>query len=195
MADPAYIVDGVLTDGEAWVGIAHASLSLPASTVTWTSTNDGQTGDFSQYMDLKIICNVRSSVANDQDTLYLKLNNAGVSGSYVWQVLYGNGSTVTATNSSGNKCDIGTMPANTATANVFSSHIIDLLDVNSGKDKFIMSLFGNTGYAAASGTVGFYPTQWVSAAAITEIDIFSNSSTLAAGSTFDLFGLLPRMVS
>ncbi len=34
MADPAYIVDGVLTDGEAWVAIAHETLSLPAATVT-----------------------------------------------------------------------------------------------------------------------------------------------------------------
>ena len=66
MADPSYIdSDGVLTDGEAWVGIAHASVSLPAATVTWTSTNDGQTGDFSQYMDLIIIAYAREANAAD----------------------------------------------------------------------------------------------------------------------------------
>ncbi len=47
MADPAYIVDGVLTDGEAWVGIATTTLGAGATSVTFTSTDDGQVGDWS----------------------------------------------------------------------------------------------------------------------------------------------------
>ena len=48
MADPAYIdADGVLTDGEAWVGIATTTLGSDTATITFTSTDDGQVGDFS----------------------------------------------------------------------------------------------------------------------------------------------------
>jgi hypothetical protein len=195
MADPAYIVDGVLTDGEAWVGIAHASLSLPATTVTWTSTDDGQVGDFSQYMDFKIIVYVRSTVASDQDTLYMKLNNSGVSGIYPWQAFYGNGSSATAANGAGNKINLGSMVAATGTANVFSVFILDLFDVNSGKYKFVQSSYGNEGYDTGYGSVGFYPHGWNSQEPITEIDIFSNAANLAAGSSFSLFGILPRMVA
>ena len=195
MAYPSYIVDGVLTNGEAWVGIDHTAVSLPASTVTWTSTNDGQVGDFSQYMDFKIVVHVRSTIASDQDTLYMKLNNSGVSGIYPWQVLYGNGSTVVATNSAGNKITLGTMPGANGIANVFGVFILDLFDVNSGKYKLVLSSYGNEGYDTGSGTVGFYPHGWNSQEPITEIDIFSNGSNLAAGSTFSLFGILPRMVA
>ena len=90
MADPAYIVDGVLTDGEAWVGIAHASLSLPAATVTWTSTDDGQVGDFSQYMDLVIVSYTRGTTASVNGNLTLNLNNDTTS-SYAAQVFRGDG--------------------------------------------------------------------------------------------------------
>ena len=38
MADPAYIVDGVLTDGEAWVGIQTHDQSGLAVNQTFVST-------------------------------------------------------------------------------------------------------------------------------------------------------------
>ena len=62
MADPAYIVDGVLTDGEAWVGVAsqrsyHGGGDCDGDVET--STDDGQVGDFSQYMDLVMISYAR----------------------------------------------------------------------------------------------------------------------------------------
>jgi hypothetical protein len=74
--------------------------------------------------------------------------------------------------------------------------ILDLFDVNSGKYKFVQSSYGNEGYDTGYGTVGFYPHGWNSQEPITEIDIFINSGgSLAAGSMFSLFGILPRMVA
>jgi hypothetical protein len=63
MADPAYIdSDGVLTDGEAWVGIATTTLGSDTATVTFTSTDDGQVGDWSQYMDLVLVTYSRGEI-------------------------------------------------------------------------------------------------------------------------------------
>ncbi len=61
MADPAYIVDGVLTDGEAWVGVATTTLGSDTATVTFksgfddTDTDVGGVQAWDQYMDLVVI--------------------------------------------------------------------------------------------------------------------------------------------
>ena len=76
MADPAYIVDGVLTDGEAWVAVASTTIAgSPATPVTFTSTDDGQVGDWSQYMDLFLLAYIRSQDSGDPYT-YLSLNGS-----------------------------------------------------------------------------------------------------------------------
>ena len=63
MALPAYIdaSTGAITDGEAWVGIATTTLGSDTASITFTSTDDGQVGDFSQYMDLTTIAYWRST--------------------------------------------------------------------------------------------------------------------------------------
>ena len=76
MADPAYIVDGVLTDGEAWVGITTTTLGSDTASVTFTSTDDGQVGDFSQYMDLVVVSYARGAVAVVTADLNMQLNAA-----------------------------------------------------------------------------------------------------------------------
>ncbi len=90
-ATPDYIVDGVLTDGEAWVPLSTATPS--AANVQFTSTTGAN--DWSQYMDLKIIGYVRSSKAAVSTSLLLNLNN-DTSSNYSMQYLYGGGTTVAA---------------------------------------------------------------------------------------------------
>ena len=51
MADPSYIVDGVLTDGEAWVALASTPLDADTASITFTSPADGSSRDWSQFMD------------------------------------------------------------------------------------------------------------------------------------------------
>ena len=143
MADPAYIVDGVLTDGEAWVGIAHASLSLPAATVTWTSTDDGQTGDFSQYMDLVVISYVRGTTASVNGNLTMNLNNDTTANIYAAQVFRGDGTNDYANSFAAAYFDVGEMPGSTATANVFGVNVCHFFDINSGKYKSILAQGGS----------------------------------------------------
>jgi hypothetical protein len=192
MADPSYIVDGVLTDGEAWVGIAHASLSLPAAVCTFTSTDDGQTGDFSQYMDLVLIVYTRSAVSATSGGFYLHINN-DTTAHYLNQYLWGTGAAVAAGSATTQTyVPLGDMPANTAGANIFGCAVCQLFDINSGKYK--SALIQTAGDLDGSGFVQLRAATWPSQAPITELDI-SASADLMAGSKFSLFGVLPRMVT
>ncbi len=193
MADPAYIVDGVLTDGEAWVGIAHASLSLPAATVTWTSTDDGQTGDFSQYMDLVVVMYARSDRAGTWTDSYVNVNNMTSSGDYAGQELSGNGSSVTAAIPSTTRGGLWYLPNAGATANVFGCCVYQFFDINSGKYKSFLTSAASEG--GTENLVWLVASTAKTQAPITEIDLVTTSGNYIAGSTFSLFGVLPRMVA
>ena len=196
MADPAYIVDGVLTDGEAWVGIAHETLSLPAATVTWISTADGQTGDFSQYMDLVIVSYVRGTTASVNGNLTLRLNNDDTANIYPKQVIRGDGSSVYANVFTNDYADLGEMPGSSATANVFGVNVCDLFDINSGKYKSFLAQGGSGDHTDTNSYATLYSGTWLSQAAITEIDLTSrNLGNFVAGCKFSLYGILPRMVA
>ena len=197
MADPAYIdADGVLTDGEAWVGIAHASLSLPAATVTWTSTDDGQTGDFSQYMDLVVISYVRGTTAAVNGNLTLHLNNDSTANIYSNQVFRGDGTNDYANSFTSAYFDVGEMAGSSATANVFAANVCHLFDINSGKYKSILAQGGSGDHTDTNSYVTLYAGTWKSQAAITEIDLTSrNLGNFVAGCKFSLYGILPRMVA
>jgi hypothetical protein len=173
MADPGYIVDNVLTDGEAWVAIATAAPS--SADVSFVSTDDGQVGDFSQYMDLVIVGYWQSG------------------SNYAWQYLRGNGAATDAYgNASGTASQVGQVRQAGGGANIFSAAVINIFDINSGKYKSVLS------YAAAdwdgSGGADMDATTWKSQAPITEIDL-TTSSGFSAGTRIDLFGVLPRMVA
>ena len=155
MADPAYIdADGVLTDGEAWVGIATTTLGTDATGVTFTSTDDGQVGDWSQYMDLFLICYDQSDT---EIYSILRFNNdAGVN--YMYQIFNGNGSAVTAYGGSNSTyVHQGYCSKVSDGANVFSVQMTHLFDINSGKFKSTMSRSANdedgSGYAELNYTV------------------------------------------
>tara|TARA_B110001454_G_scaffold187538_1_gene184973 strand:- start:488 stop:1099 length:612 start_codon:yes stop_codon:yes gene_type:complete len=200
MADPTYIdaTTGALTDGEAWVAIAHESLSLPAATVTWTSTNDGQTGDFSQYLDMKIITYAKGTTSSVNGNLCLRFNNDD-DNAYSYQVHRGNGNGSTSwagTAGPQQQWDAAEMPGSpSGQGSVFGTAVIDLFDINSGKWKSGIAMGGAGINADTNSYVTLYTTCWNKIEAITEIDIFSrNLGNFVANSTFSLFGILPRMV-
>tara|TARA_R110002110_G_scaffold228263_2_gene443661 strand:+ start:212 stop:808 length:597 start_codon:yes stop_codon:yes gene_type:complete len=193
MADPAYIVDGVLTDGEAWVGIAHAAVSLPAATVTFTSTNDGQTGDFSQYMDLVLVSYGRNG---DGSASVMKMHlNDDTTGPYVLQQLYADGASVTAAKATaGTYLDFLWYPPSATAANVFACSVTTLFDINSGKFKSAIAQIAND--MNGSGYMAIVANTWKNQSAITEIDLTDYSGDdIAAGSKFSLFGILPSMLT
>jgi hypothetical protein len=194
MADPGYIVDGVLTDGEAWVGIATTTV-VGASTavVTFTSTDDGQVGDWSQYMDLVLISYGRNGDGT-ANRMIMCLNN-DTAANYVLQQLWGDGSSASAATSAAiGYVDFFWYPPSATAANVFACSVANLYDINSGKYKSVTSQLAED--MNGSGYVALTASTWKNQSAITEIDLTDDSGdNIAAGSMFSLFGVLPRMVA
>ena len=202
MADPAYIVDGVLTDGEAWVGIATTTLGTGTASVTFTSTDDGQVGDFSQYMDLVIVSYVRGDRgAGETEELFSMLFNGDTAAEsqYTMQRLVGYGSSASAQTYTGTGSGTAGWQAyipcdDDATANVFGAVVTHLFDVNSGKYKSWLSLGASdrSGAGGAQLYAGIYAKQ----APISSIKLYgAYGSVMMTGSMFSLFGVLPRMVA
>ena len=196
MADPAYIVDGVLTDGEAWVGIATTTLGSDTASITFTSTDDGQVGDFSQYMDLVVITYGRTATAVPSDNIWMRFGTGGGSvdttnGNYAGVFLESNGSSASADVEA--QPIVGNLPANSVTdASIFGSMVSTLFDVNSGKYKNSLHLSASD--TDGSGYMRTMSMTWKDQGAITSIQVVSkNAGNLKDGSMFSLFGILPRM--
>jgi hypothetical protein len=187
---PAYIVDGVLTDGEAWVALITNVLTSDASVVTFQSTTGAN--DWSQYMDLVIIGYDRGAYAAVSGDIYLQFNN-DTSSVYGNQIMKSDGSSASGATSFSTEITIGDVPYASATANIFGGYVVDLFDINSGKHKTTTSFSGSNRDGA--GEVRSTTSAWESQAAITEIDIIPQAGDHLSGSRFDLFGVLPRMVS
>tara|TARA_Y100000034_G_scaffold8305_1_gene9052 strand:+ start:1857 stop:2429 length:573 start_codon:yes stop_codon:yes gene_type:complete len=190
MAIPAYYAaDGTLTDGEAWVAIQSTTIvGTETSVAPFTSTDDGQVGDFSQYMDLVLIMyGVGGSGA-----LKLFINGDTTANIYEMQQLYGDGSSVTAL--SGDEAYNYSMWMKASGGTSFSCAIHQFFDINSGKYKSMLLQFADD--HDGSGYVGMIASTYKSQAPITEIDLVDhNGGILIDGSRYDLFGVLPRMVA
>ena len=196
MADPAYIVDGVLTDGEAWVAIASHDFTGSETSLTITSTDDGQFGDFSQYMDLVAITYIRfSSGGGVEGTFICEPNGDTYDGTnYPTQILSGNGSAVLVAAWNGYMAVGYEVPGQTATANAYAASILNLFDVNSGKYKSAVSQ--NAADRDGAGRAGMVACTWLNQGPVTSLEFRGSSNqTFAAGSRIDLFGVLPRMVA
>jgi hypothetical protein len=198
MADPAYIVDGVLTDGEAWVGLATTTLGSDTASITFTSTDDGQVGDFSQYMDLVVVTYGRTATAVAQDNIWMRFGTGGGSvdttnANYAGQYFQGDGSADTADVEA--QPIVGILPAASVTdANVFGGMVSHLFDVNSGK--FKSSLHQSACDTDGAGYVWMHAMTWLNQGAITSVQVISkNAGNLKDGSMISLFGVLPRMVA
>ena len=196
MADPAYIVDGVLTDGEAWVGIATTTLGSDTAVITFTSTDDGQVGDWSQYMDLVVVIYGQcAGAAYDNNSVRVRLNNVTSSSpGYAYQTFNGNGTSVTATSGSLGYMLWGDIPGVNAGTNDFGCVIAQLFDINSGKYKSIITESASDRDGAGNVSVNAFTAK--KSEPITEIEIEqANAENYTTGSMFSLFGVLPRMVT
>jgi hypothetical protein len=190
MADPSYIVDGVLVDGEAWVGIGSTTLTSDTASITFTSTDDGQVGDFSQYMDLVAILYWRSAHAATHTQPHIDIN--GSSSDFKGQLFWGTGSAAVAETTVENRFGF-LLIADTNTTNAFQASVVQFSDINSGKYKSFVAQ--NALNAGAAGYVDIAAVTWQQQAAITSISFKGDSGDLLDESRIDLFGILPRMVT
>ena len=195
-AAPAYLDQStnVLADAEAWVPLITTVVSGTSTTNIQMQSSTGA-NDWSQYMDLVLIGSARSLTTDS--TVNLRFNN-DTGSNYVGQILQGNGTDDTAYFQTLTNADIGTIPRSSDTADYFGSFQYEIFDINSGKYTSLLGQRANNMNAAGSPNLTAITTFcWQNQAAVTEIDVFIASGTgaFAANSRFDLFGVLPRMVT
>jgi len=201
MADPGYIVNNVLTDGEAWVALTPTTtvpLGSDTSVIVCESTDDGQVGDFSQYMDIVLIWYGKSTRASGgtTDTFQVELNDVSAGTTWAVQKLDGDGTNAAATYADEGRWLAGIVPTSDTSggvaADVYGTCIIHLFDVNSGKYKSAISQYASD--ADGLGNVGITAATWQSQEPITKVELMMGYNQVA-GTTLSIFGILPRMVA
>jgi hypothetical protein len=93
---------------------------------------------------------------------------------------------------------LGDIPGANATANVYGAYVTHIYDINSGKFKSLLTQQAcDMDTSSNSSKVRMAVGTWNSQAPVTEIDLTDSSGPgdIASGSTFSLFGVLPRMVT
>ena len=193
MADPSYIVDGVLTDGEAWVALASTTVTgSPVAAVEWTSPDDGSSLDWSQFMDLVMICYIGAAAVANTRTCYLSINGSSTNADYDGQEFSGNGTAATAVVQESHVL-FPVLIANNSTANAFSVAVAHFFDINSGKFKSFSvqsaSEFVTEGRACLSAM------SFLKQEPITSLKVWPSSGDLKDESRIDLFRILPSMLS
>jgi hypothetical protein len=176
---------------------ASANFRLPTSYESIATTTVGSGGssfiDFTSipstytHLQIRLIC--RDTGAFTERTLFMEYNGSSPTGSNAIHSLRGDGSTTFARNAinQGRYDSRAQIPAASATANVFSAQIIDILDyANTNKTKVTRIL---TGYDAnGSGNVGIESYLFNTTSAITSIRLYPNNS-FAQYSQIALYGI------
>ena len=201
MADPTYIVDGVLTQPEPWVCIQSTTTANDTTNlITWTSST-GQ-NNWSQYMDFAILIYTQYTYDGPSyGDLKIQLNNNTTNNTYGNQCMDQATTTSSITGSAQasfrNNYYMGYLPANEGgSSNYFGAIVAYIWDVNSGKAKTCISQCGATSVGASSGLTGFASVEgnaMYKQEPITEIDILTGGFYFRTGSRFDLYGILPKM--
>ena len=190
---------GVLTEGDPWVLITSTTLGSDTTTITFTS-GTGSTDykkNWSQYADLILLINGHSDASRDEDYVRIKFENKA--SAYWVHGTYNLGSTFDAGKWVSAHGDCGRIKGGNSSTNECSSLRIEMSDINSGKYKTVYSRWSQA--QASTPSTGVYGVTWadtsdgmLSVEAISKIDIFLEYGDYAAGTRFDLIGVLPRMI-
>jgi hypothetical protein len=179
---------GILSAAGAGVGVAGdyelistTILESAASSITFSSLATYA----STYKHLQIRAAVRSvrAAADDQLTLRISGDSAG---NYAWHRLLGNGSTVASTGATSTASpQLGAVPADSATANMFGGLVVDVLDpYSTTKNKTVRSLNGFAG-----NWIALHSVLHMSTSAVSSIELIGQNGNLAIGTRVSLYGL------
>ena len=127
------------------------------------------------YTHLQMRFVIRDSAAFAERSWFMEFNGNSPTGSNANHAIYGNGSTVTASNSinQGRFASIVPIIASSGTANTFTSGITDILDYSSSsKNKTVKTLAGYDGNG--SGVIGIESYLYNSTNPITWIRFYTN---------------------
>jgi hypothetical protein len=165
--------------GSTYTPIATQTLSSAQSSVTFSSISGS-------YTDLVLVCAWKAATTNNS-TILLTFNGVGSGGVYSGTQLYGNGSTVgSARNTNADFISIARAVGAPAVIGDTGTYIINCQNYsNTTTFKSVLARASS----ADSGTeadVGL----WRSTSAITSITLQADTSGIAIGSTFTLYGIL-----
>ncbi len=162
--------------GATYEPIATQTLGSSAATVTFSSIPG-------TYTDLVLVTNVRYVGGGGESVVQCQVNSDS-SGNYSRQRLIGNGSTVTADNSTSNTDFI--VGAGTDTANEWSVGIANFLNYSNTTTYKTVLTRTNVTSSRTMAIVGM----WRNTAAISSFLLANNSGgNFSAGSTFTLYGI------
>jgi len=196
MADPAYLDadTGVLTDGAAWVALASQDISSSISAFEWDMGNWTGTKAPSQYVNLVVVMAAQDGVTSQATgEISLKINDDGSNSNYDQLLFSGDGGGSFASTRPAASRIVAEVPAYHNTANKFGGAVMWFHDINSAKYKTVLIRV-----AADRDGAGVVQSRFITWSKTEPIEILRFGATengLAAGSQFDLYGLLPRMVT
>jgi len=168
----------------AMVPIANVAASGSSNSLSFSNIP-------SNYQDLMIVLNARSTNASTTTQAIMFFNGDTGSSSYSATWLNGNGSSVSSgrdTNFSQLYCVDG-MPAASATSGIFSSttfHILNYTSTSAFKTVLIRQAADLNGSGLTRLTVGLWRA---TPAAITSLGVNTVSGNYATGSTMSLYGI------
>ncbi len=183
---------GAITAGLYGTGVPPVTNSYE-SIATYTATSTTSSFTFSSipqtYKHLQLRAIGRTSRANVEDGLYIRLNG-DTGGNYNAHILRGNGtnaSSFLATTTTDSKIESYGMPGNSATSGIYGAAVLDLLDyTDTNKKKVTRMLTGDD--RNGSGWIELNSGLWMSTAAVTSITVFAIGSWLV-DSQFALYGI------
>lgn len=159
---------------------------------TSTATSNNTVFTFSSipqtFTHLRMICYLRTSQAGAGANAGVWLNN-DQSGIYRVHYTGGDGGSIFSGDFAANQTsfNIGWVGNTAATAGLFSTHIVDILDyTDTSKFKTIRTINGFDANNSTTNLVGLWSGLWRSTSAINRIDI---PIGFATGSTVSLYGI------
>ena len=167
---------------ESFDSIATTNITTNTASVTFSSIP-------ANYKHLQVRCIVRDDSLFAERALFVEINGNSPSGSNAYHILSGNGSSASssAATSQGRWSDTISVPAASATANIFGAVIIDVLDyANTNKTKTLRALGGYD--ANGTGKVVFSSYLYNSTNAISSLVLYTNQNVIS-GSSFALYGI------
>ena len=192
---PAYIVDGTLTDGEAWVPL-QTNIVTGAAVTGVTLTSSTGVNNWSQYEDLVAVSYAQSDYSGgNSDTYRCRINSDSTADIYAGQNAYHYGSTMGVSQWDDPEIFLGVLnTVQNNSGNDFGTAINYFYDINAGKNTSVQSQFCGTN-DTNNNFDGQVVATYMKTDQVTSLMFYFGTASIDVGSRIDLFGVLPRMVS
>jgi hypothetical protein len=164
--------------------IANSTLGGDAANIDFTSIP-------SHYAHLMLVCYLRGDTAAVTTNCNIRFNN-DTAGNYDYQSVFGSAATASAAEAFAQAAAaIGTIPANSAGANLFDCITVEIAHyANSANNKASVSQWAmKYGTATTNMSAGTLAQFWRSNAAINRITLLPVAGSFRAGSRITLYGL------